>query len=106
MTRWRNVRHISVFVAALALTSIAGIGISLLGIELAGGIPEWQQWLKDNAGYFRLWRVLLYSVLAYGWYRLRRRLHRQGISTEQHHRLLRTEIALVALLLLLELLAN
>lgn len=94
------------FVVASVLTFIAAIGINLLGIELAGGIPEWQQWLKDNTGYFRLWRILLYSVLAYGWYRLRRQLHRQGISPEQHHRLLRTEIALVALLLLLELLVN
>lgn len=105
MTRWWRVRRISVFVAASALTFITAIGISLLGIELAGGIPEWQQWLKDNTGYFRLWRIVLYSVLAYGWYRLRQRLHRQSITREQHHRLLRTEVALVALLLLLELLA-
>lgn len=106
MKPWWKARRITVFVVASALTFIAAIGISLLGIELAGGIPEWQQWLKDNTGYFRLWRIVLYSGLAYGWYRLRRQLHRQGISTEQHHRLLRTEVALVAFLVLLELLAN
>ncbi|NNA97395.1 hypothetical protein [Pseudomonas gessardii] len=106
MKPWWKARRISVFVVTSALTVIAAIGISLLGIELAGGIPEWQQCLKDNASYFRLWRILFYSALAYGWYCLRRRLHRRGIDPEQHHRLLRTEVALVALLLLLELLIN
>jgi len=105
MKPWWKPRRLTVFVAASALTVITALGISLVGVELAGGAPEWQQWLKDNTSYFRVWRILLYSALAYGWYRLRRRLHRQGISTEQHYRLLRTEIALVALLLLLELLA-
>ena len=38
----------------LALTFIAAIGISLLGIELVGGVEEWRGWLAQHTNAFRL----------------------------------------------------
>lgn len=82
---------------------LVAILISLIGIELAGGIAQWEQWLKGNAGYFRLWRMLLYAALAYAWYSMHRRLLAQDIDQQQRRQITRTAIALVVAALLLEL---
>lgn len=86
-----------------ALILLMTILISLIGIELAGGIAQWEHWLKGNAGYFRLWRMLLYTALAYSWYSMHRRLLAQNISQQQRRQLMRTAIGLVVAVLLLEL---
>lgn len=107
MSRWpalHRLRHRLVQpILWAALCLLVAVLISLIGIELAGGIVQWEQWLKGNAGYFRLWRMLLYTALAYGWYCLHRRLLAQNISQQKRRQLMRTAIGLVVAVLLLEL---
>lgn len=99
MKPWWKARRITVFVVASALTFIAAIGISLLGIELVGGVEEWRGWLAQHTNAFRLWRMCLYSALAFAWYRLRRR---QPLPPLQHRRLLGVEINIIGIIVVLE----
>ncbi|TPG90307.1 hypothetical protein EAH72_29325 [Pseudomonas caspiana] len=85
------------------LLTLAVIVIGLLGIEAADGINDWSQWLRGQAFALLIWRLALYSVVAYGWYRMRQRLAHEGLTSSQHQRLLCTEAAAVAAIAVLEL---
>lgn len=85
------------------LITLAVVVIGLLSIEAANGISELSQWLRMQASALLIWRLVLYSSTAYGWYRMRCRLNKQGFSEHQHRRLLYAEIAAVAAVALLEL---
>jgi hypothetical protein len=88
-------------VAGTALLVLAiGTGISLIGIELTGGLIQWRQWIADHTGAFRIWRIGLYAVTLAYWIRLRRA---HPLPPARHQRLLRLECTVVALLVLIEL---
>jgi len=93
-------KRIAVVIGAGLLTLLIGTGISLIGIELTGGVIEWRQWLADHTGTFRVWRICLYAVTLAYWIRLRRA---HPLPPARHQRLLRLECTVVALLVLIEL---
>lgn len=85
-------------VLILATALVAGAIV----IEVAGGAQAWRQWLNTHAEYFRVWRMFLYTALAYSTFRLHQRLRHTGMSAHSQRALLRTEVAAAATLILLE----
>ncbi|MFJ4443328.1 hypothetical protein ACIPZ8_14695 [Pseudomonas sp. NPDC089422] len=96
----RLVKRVAVVVCTSLLVLATGTAVSLLGIELCGGVIEWRRWLADNTGALRIWRFALYAAMAAVWVHIRRTHPLQSV---QHQRLLRLEFTVVALLMLLEL---
>ena len=92
-------RLIAVLASAM-LVLATGTVVSLIGIELSGGVTEWRQWLTDNTGVFLIWRLCLYAIALTYWLRIRRTY---PLQKSHHHRLLRLECTVIALLVLLEL---
>jgi len=76
--------------------------INLFGIRLAGSVDRWQQWMSERAGFFFLWRLLLYTLTVYGWLWMRRRLLKREPDRTAHQRLLRMEVAAALSILALE----
>jgi hypothetical protein len=95
-----HAKRVALVLGAALLTLVIGTGISLIGIELAGGVIEWRQWLADHTGAFRIWRLALYAATLTFWIRLRRA---RPLPPAQHQRLLRLEGTVIALLALIEL---
>lgn len=89
-----------VLMGTSVLVLLVGIGISLIGIELTGGVIQWRQWLAEHTGAFRIWRLALYTVALAYWIHLRRTY---PLHPRQHQRLLRLECTVIAVLVLLEL---
>ena len=84
------------------LIVLVAIAINLVGIRLVGDIDGWSRWLRAHGGYFLIWRLCLYAATGYGWWWMRRRLRQRETSSDAHRRLLRTEIAAVLAMVLLE----
>jgi hypothetical protein len=84
------------------LVVMVAVGINLMGIHLIGNFDGWSRWLHAQAGYFLAWRLCLYTATGYGWWWMRRRLRQRETSSDAHRRLLRTEIAAVLAMGLLE----
>jgi predicted nucleic acid-binding protein len=90
-------------ILSTTLITLAVVVIGLLGIEAANGVSGLNKWLHMQTFALLAWRLALYSSTAYAWYRMRRRLNKQGFPPLQHQRLLYAEIAAVAAIALLEL---
>lgn len=86
---------------ALLVVGIA-VAVNVAGIHVVGGIGGWERWLRTHSAHFFAWRLLLYAATACGWWWMRQRLRQREPAAETHQRLLRTEIAAVATLVLLE----
>ena len=84
----------------------ATVGANIAGIYLAGSVDNWERWLTAAAGYFLVWRLCLYGATAYGWVWMRRRLlareAQRGADRQARRRLLRSEIAGIAAIVVLE----
>ncbi|WP_447847048.1 hypothetical protein [Pseudomonas aeruginosa] len=98
---WPFNRRVGVALLWTLLVAVA-VAVNIAGIHVVGGVEGWQHWLQAHAGHFFLWRLLLYAATAYGWWWMRGRLRQREPSAEAHQRLLRTEIAAVTALVLLE----
>ncbi|WP_237881396.1 hypothetical protein [Pseudomonas sp. PGPR40] len=85
------------------LITLIVVVIGLLGIEVANDMNGWSNWLKSQTTALLIWRLALYGATAYGWYRMHRRLTSEGLSSQQHQRLMYAEIAAVVAIALLEL---
>ena len=83
----------------------AAVGANIVGIYLVGSVAGWEQWLAA-AGYFLVWRLCLYGATAYGWVWMRRRLlareEQNGTDGQARRRLVRSEIAGVFAIVVLE----
>ena len=86
---------------ALLVASIA-VAVNIVGISIVGSIDDWECWLRAHSAHFLVWRLLVYTATAYGWWWMRRRLRERGPDSESHQRLLRVEIAAVVTIVLLE----
>ncbi|MFC4729455.1 hypothetical protein [Coralloluteibacterium thermophilus] len=86
----------------LVMVLIAAVVVNLVGIRMAGSIEDWHQWMRAHAGWFLVWRLLLYAVTVYGWLWMRRRLHAREPDGGARQRLLRVEIAAVLAVVALE----
>ena len=84
----------------------AAVGANVVGIYLVGSVAGWEQWLAATAGYFLVWRLCLYGATAYGWVWMRRRLlareDQNGADRQARRRLVRSEIAGVVAIMVLE----
>lgn len=83
---------------------IAGVAVvvNVVGLGIVGSIDDWEHWLRAHSTHFLVWRLLVYTATAYGWWRMRRRLLEREPSAESHQRLRRVEIAAVVTIALLE----
>ena len=85
----------------LLVVSVA-VMVNFVGIQIAGDIPAWESWLKDNAPVFFIWRMCLYAGTAYGWFWMRKRVIQRETAPEGINRIKRVEVCAVASILLLE----
>ncbi|VFR56243.1 FIG00958347: hypothetical protein [plant metagenome] len=108
---WRPLRWLFSRRAAKALLwtvviVAAAAGANIAGIYLVGSVADWERWLAASAGYFFIWRLCLYGATAYGWIWMRRRLlareDQDGTDGQARRRLMRSEIAGVVAIAMLE----
>lgn len=100
--RWLFNRRVCLALLWMILLLAIVIIVNAVGIHLAGSIDSWQQWMNTHAGFFFVWRLLLYAITIYGWLWMRRRLLNREPHKATHQRLLRMEIAAVIAILVLE----
>ncbi|MFZ4823969.1 MULTISPECIES: hypothetical protein [Pseudomonas] len=99
--RWpRHLRRAASITLWVILLLALAVAVNVLGIQLAGSIESWQQWLADHTGHFLVWRLLLYAATAWGWMWMRRRVLAREPGARQ--RLLQAEIAAVMAVAALE----
>ncbi|SUD31443.1 Uncharacterised protein [Pseudomonas fluorescens] len=99
---WFFNRRVGATLVWICLVVGAAVAVNIAGIHLVGDIHGWERWLQAHSGYFLLWRLCLYAVTATGWWWMRGRLRQREPAAETHRRLLRTEIATVIAIVLLE----
>ncbi|WP_376779331.1 hypothetical protein [Pseudomonas lopnurensis] len=97
-----GVRRAGLVLLWVFLLLIAATAVNVIGIHLAGSIEGWEQWLAAHAGYFLVWRLLLYGGTAWGWLWMRRRVLAREPGADTRRRLLRAEIAAVLAIAVLE----
>ncbi|CAK7008227.1 hypothetical protein [Saezia sanguinis] len=95
-------RRIALTLLALALVVAVAVLVNVVGIELAGDIPSWSHWLKNNAPVFFVWRIFLYAATVYGWLWMRKRVLQREETLDARKRLKRVEICAAASIVLLE----
>jgi hypothetical protein len=78
------------------------MGVNLAGITLLGNLSGWSLWLDAHATHFLIWRLILYSLMVYGWLWMRRRQYQNAENRAARMRLVRAEIGAVAAITLLE----
>lgn len=100
--RWLFNRRAAWTLLWTVLLLAAAVAANVAGIYFLGSIAGWEQWLAEASGFFLLWRLCLYGVTAYGWMWMRRRLLARHSDAHARRRLLRTEIAAVLALVILE----
>ena len=89
--------------AAKALLLAVVIIAAAVGANLVGSVAGWERWLAAASGYFLVWRLCLYGATAYGWVWMRRRLlARAADAAQARRRLVRSEIAGVVAIVVLE----
>lgn len=100
--RWLFNQQVGRMLLWFCLIILVAVIANLIGIRVVGSIAQWEQWLHQHAGYFLFWRICLYAATGYGWLWMRRRLLLRESSSEVRQRLLRSEIAAVLTIVLLE----
>ncbi|KWT88522.1 MULTISPECIES: hypothetical protein [Pseudomonadota] len=108
---WRPLRWLFSRRAAKALLwtvviVAAAVVANIAGIYLVGSVAGWERWLAASAEYFFVWRLCLYGATAYGWVWMRRRLlareDQDGTDGQARRRLVRSEVAGVVAIVVLE----
>lgn len=101
-TRGRFGRRIALALGAtLGIIFVATV-INLIGIRLVGSVGAWNEWLDQHQEHLLSWRLCLYGVLAYTWWRMRRRFRFEDDGTDSLIRIRRVEIAAVCTIGVLE----
>ena len=101
--RWLFNRRAMKALLWTVLLVAAAVGANIVGIYLVGSVANWERWLAAASGYFLVWRLCLYGATAYGWMWMRRRLlAREGDDGQARRRLVRSEIAGVVAIVVLE----
>lgn len=105
---WLFNRSIALFlVSVLVLMSVAFF-INMIGIHVTGTIDNWRNYLSQNAPYFLMWRLVLYSLMIFGWLWVKKRLIAREYSQDEQsttvlkQRLLRIELATAIAFVMLE----
>lgn len=100
--RWLFNRYASWSILWISGLLLLAAILNIAGIELAGDVQSWSDWLETNASVFLIWRICLYCAVGVGWYWMRNRVIAREGAQEAKQRFLRIEIGAVAALLLLE----
>jgi len=100
--RWLFNHNIGKALLWTVLLLALAVAANILGIWLLGNIHDWQRWLSAAAGYFFVWRLILYAATIYGWRWMRRRLLAREAGTDARKRLIRAEVAAVIAIVALE----
>ena len=79
-----------------------GVAVNAIGIRVLGDVSAWDRWFRDHRPYLFVWRLLLYALIACGWWRMRQRVYRRDPSEDARARLRRAELAAVCITVLLE----
>ncbi|MFS2159652.1 hypothetical protein ACCD10_20175 [Pseudomonas sp. Pseusp122] len=69
------------------------IALTLLVKGVFGDFDQYKAWQASHFIYLLLWRLLIYGALAWGWFKIRRRIAREAES----NKLIRCEVLLVFL---------
>ncbi len=74
-------------IGVLLLVSVAA-AINLFGIRVVGTIHGWDSWLRAHSRWFFCWRLCVYGLTAYGWWRMRARMtqHEPAAASRRLHR--------------------
>jgi len=84
----------------IVLLLVMAVIINVTGIVWLGDILSWDEWLKNKASLFLIWRLLLYAATVYGWMWMRKRvLRREPKAKDKLHR---AEICAVLSVVLME----
>ncbi len=86
----------------LFVLALVAFLINAWGIVTFGGVDRWVSWFQSHRLYFLLWRLLLYSITAYAWLPLRRRIVNAEADSATAVRLLRAEVAAMVAVVLIE----
>lgn len=103
--RWRWPRTMIAVLAMLAAMTVAAVVVHAIGLRIVGGIAAWQRWLHAHAWILALWRLVLYALIARGWWWMRTRVRQRDHSSGARRRLIRAEIAAVFAIALTEIVA-
>lgn len=103
MTRARGSLHrlARVFLCVLGIFLVAAT-VNVIGLWIVGDVNSWGRWLQEHSGHFAVWRVALYVATGLGWWWMRRRVLSRETNSVTRARLLRTEIAAVLAVAILE----
>ena len=103
---WLFSRRVAKALLWTMLIIAASVAANVAGIYLVGSVAGWERWLAAAAGYFLVWRLCLYGAMAYGWVWMRRRLlareDQNGADRQARRRLVRSEIAGIVAIVVLE----
>jgi hypothetical protein len=99
---WLLNRRAGVAALWVLLVTVIALAVNIAGIHAVGSISAWERWLHAHSHHFMVWRLLLYGATAWAWWWMRSRLRRRETAIGANARLLRTEIAAVATIMLLE----
>lgn len=92
----------TLFALVLFWGVVLSLAVIILGLIAVDGMGN--TWMRSNQTALLVWRLPLYALTVYGWYRMRLSLAKRGFSPYQNQRLLYAEVAAIAVLALLELL--
>lgn len=95
-------RRVGITLLTVLLVALVAATVNVIGIQLAGDVPEWDRWLKNKTPLFLAWRLLLYAATLYGWIWMRKRVLQREDTPEGSKRIKRVEISSVASIVLLE----
>lgn len=99
---WLFSRRVGAVLAWSLLVVLIAVAVNIGGRHLIGSIDDWERWLETHTEHFFVWRLCLYAATAGGWWWMRKRLRQREPAAQSDQRLLRTEIAAVITLVLLE----
>jgi hypothetical protein len=94
-------RSARAFLCVFAIFLVAAT-LNLIGIWIVGDVRSWGRWLEEHSGHFAVWRSALYVATGLGWWWMRNRVLSREPKSETRTRLIRTEIAAVLAVVILE----
>ncbi|MEE4742815.1 hypothetical protein V2K00_11370 [Pseudomonas alliivorans] len=69
-----------------------------------GDLEQFREWQKSHYNYLLAWRITLYVMIGYGWYRLKRKINQRAAETSPYPSgLRRCEVMAIFIVLLFEL---
>lgn len=95
-------RRVAKALLYLAMVLSVALTLGLAGTDVVGHLANTGGWMQARTGHFLAWRLFLYAVAARTWWSFRRRLLQRNASQEMLQHLIRTEIAIMQAIALLE----